>query len=397
MKPARLRIDNRRARALWLHVNDLLTPPSGDSRHAAIANTVERLGMVQLDPLAPVARAHHHILWSRHTGYRPKHFDTLMQGRRSVFEHFTHDAAILPMSLWPVWARARARRAARYARGDFGRQMPDDHVRTQILERIEAHGPVCSRDFEGKADKSKHAWMRPPHKLLLEHLWLGGQLAVTYRRRFHKYYDLVERVVPEALLEARIPEAQQTDQLCRMALARLGMATPAELQAFWDTCTRQEVDTWINDTRDAWVPVEIETIDGHWRESIAPTTIEQTLSQLDTPSPRVRILNPFDPLVRDRDRIERLFGFQFRLEIYVPAAKRQYGYYVFPVLEGDRFIGRIEVRANHEQDQLTVLNGWPEPGLRNSKSRNERLQSELQRLARLAGVSHVSEAVEPLS
>jgi len=103
----------------------------------------------------------------------------------------------------------------------------------------------------------------------------------------------------------------------------------------------------------------------------------------------VRILNPFDPLVRDRARIERLFGFAFRIEIYVPAHKRQYGYYVFPVIEGYRFIGRIEVRANKDLDQLDILGWWPEAGIRMTTHRCQRITAELARLARLANVSAV--------
>lgn len=385
MTPARLRIDNRTARRLCLHVNDLLTPPSGDACHDAIAETVTRLGMVQLDPLAPVTRAHHHIIWSRHTGYKPRQYDTLMQRRRSVFEHFTHDAAILPMSLWPYWARARERRAARYARGDFGKHMPDTSARQAMLDRIAEHGPVCSRDFEGTADKSKHAWMRPPHKLLLEHLWLQGTLAVTYRKRFHKFYDLVDRVIPQALREHEVTEVDQTDTLCRLALDRLGTASAAELQAFWDSCTRAEVDQWRESHPASWIAVSVENVDGSWREAIAPPTIEATLNELPDTSSRVRILSPFDPLCRDRDRLSRLFGFEFRLEIYVPAAKRQYGYYVFPVLQGDRFIGRIELRADKMSARLEVLNYWPETGVRESKAREQRMAAELQRLGGLVG------------
>ncbi len=388
-----IKIDNRQARRLWLSGNGLMQPPSGDSRHAAIAATVGELGMVQLDPLAPVARAHHHILWTRHSGYRPRHYDTLMQRRRSVFEHFTHDAAILPIQLWPVWARARERRAARYARGEFGRQMPDDRTREQLLERIAAKGPVSSRDFDGTADRSKHAWMRPPHKLLLEHLWLQGRLAVSHRKRFHKFYDLAERVIPEDIRNTVIPESEQTNQLCRMALDRMGMCTTGELQGFWDTCTRTEVNHWIEQSSDQWIPVTVENTDGSWQDAFAPVDIEARLEALPEGTSRVRILNPFDPAVRDRKRIERLFAFVFRIEIYVPAAKRRYGYYVFPVLQGDRFIGRIEVRADKDADCLQVLNWWPEPGTSMSRQRTQRLQAEIHRLAGLAGVS----ATVPLS
>ena len=386
-----LTIDNQTARRFWLHCQGLGRVPSGDATHAALLSTVEKLGMVQLDPLAPVARAHHHILWTRHSAYRPKHYDTLLERQRQVFEHFTHDAAILPMSLWPCWERARQRRAERHARGDFWQSSRAAPLTQAVLDRIRLDGPVCSRDFDlqatGKADKSVHAWARPPHKQVLEQLWFQGTLVVSHRRRFHKYYDLAERVIPAKWLNARMDEVAQTDKLCTLALQRLGMATTGELQRFWDTCTRKEVLDWVDQHRERWIPVRVEDARGEWHDAIAPENVESQLADLVEPPPRVRVLNPFDPLVRDRARLERLFGFSFRIEIYVPAHKRQYGYYVFPVLEAKRFIGRIEVRANRENDRLQVIGWWPEPGLRPSRARIERIDAELGRLCRLAGVS----------
>lgn len=395
---AALEINNATARRYWLHCQGLDCAPSGDASHTALLETIEQLGMVQLDPLAPVARAHHHILWTRHSAYRPRHFDTLLERQRSVFEHFTHDAAILPMSLWPCWERARTRRAERYARGDFWRSKHAEPLQETVLDRIRDQGPMCSRDFDvkatGKADKSVHAWARPPHKQVLERLWFAGTLAVSHRRRFHKHYDLAERVVPASVLKTRMSDTAQTDTLCTMALQRLGMANLGELQRFWEACTREEVQTWIQQNPKKWTTVRVEDAEGNWHEAIAPADIESRLDQLGSPPPRARILNPFDPLVRDRARLRRLFGFEFRIEIYVPANKRRYGYYVFPVIEGTRFIGRIEVRANRDADRLEILGWWPEPGVQMSRSRIERVDAELVRLARLAAVSHTASLLD---
>ncbi len=388
-----LPIDNRTARRLWLQCQGLSSPPSAEASHTALAATVERLGMVQLDPLAPLARAHHHILWTRHSAYRPKHYDTLLEGTRCVFEHFTHDAAILPMALWPYWARARARCGTRYGNSVLGKDKRKLSLRDDILARISETGPLSSRDFDvkrtGSADKSKHAWARPPHKMMLEQLWLQGHLAVSHRRRFHKFYDLAERVIPKEFLDREIPAESQTDTLCSMALERLGMATRAEIQRFWDSCTSQEVQRWLDEHRQAWTKVSVEDATGKWHEAIAPADIEVRVNELRDPPPRVRILNPFDPLVRDRARIERLFGFNFRIEIYVPVNKRQYGYYVFPVLEACRLIGRIEVRTNKECDRLDIQGWWPESGVRMPPARRDRIHAELKRLTRLAGVKEV--------
>ena len=275
-----LDLPNPLARRLWLHVQGLDAAPRARSTHDDVLGSVERLGMVQLDPLATVARAHHHILWSRHSDWRPARYDTLLERRRSVFEHFTHDAAILPMSMWPYWARARRLRAERYARGAWGSRLPPAREIEAIVDRIARDGPLCSADFDsGPADRSVHAWMRPPHKLALEHLWLEGRLAVARRRRFVKFYDRVERVVPDALRGEVRTEPEQIDFLCRAALARLGFATPGELQRFWEAVSGAEVRAWLDAHPDAWRAVRVRGADGAWRDAVAPRDVEDALDE----------------------------------------------------------------------------------------------------------------------
>ena len=395
-----LRVDNRTARRLLVSLAGLArSAPAARTRAAAeesAARAVERLGMVQLDPIRTVARAHEHILWSRDGGCRPPVFERLIETRR-VFEHFTHDAAILPMSYWPHWRRQFARRASAYERGARGRALPSAAATRAILGRIEKEGPLCSRDFDGRADRSVHAWMKKPYKLALEKLWLEGTLAVSHRRGFVKHYDLVERVVPQALLEAsrdtKADDAAEIDRLCRDALQRLGVATPGELQRFWEALSPGEVRAWIDAHRRELVDVRVEMADGRHVAMLAFADIEARLAALEQPGTRLRILNPFDPLVRDRRRLARLFGVHFRIEIYVPPEKRRYGYYVYPVLEGTRIVARTEVRAERDRDRLEVRGLWSEPGIRFGAVRRARFAAELERLARLAGVGNV---LEPL-
>ena len=171
-----LRIDNKQARRLWLKKQYMSATPCGKRGSSHFAARVEALGMVQLDSIGVLARAHHHIMWSRQSAYRTQAYDQLLQGSRSVFEHFSHDAAILPMSTYPYWQRQRTRRANAYRGAAWGREMANSKTRQQIIERIAKSGPVCSRDFskpgQTSANKSVHAWMRPAHKLALDFLWL---------------------------------------------------------------------------------------------------------------------------------------------------------------------------------------------------------------------------------
>ncbi len=217
-------------------------------------------------------------------------------------------------------------------------------------------------------------------------MWYCGELATCHRVNFTKFYDLAERVFPGDLHTLAAPDRDQVNWLCEAALDRMGFGTPGDVQRFWDAVSRDEVRDWVDRSADRLRCVEVETAAGQWVEALAPADIEDRLAALTSPTTRLRILNPFDPVIRDRTRLGRLFGFEYRVEMFVPAAKRIWGYYVFPLLEGNRFVGRIEVKADRKTSTLTVLNHWPEPGVRWSATRFDKLSAELERMRRFVGV-----------
>ncbi|MEO1221754.1 MAG: crosslink repair DNA glycosylase YcaQ family protein, partial [Pseudomonadota bacterium] len=238
-------------------------------------------------------------------------------------------------------------------------------------------------------------WDRPPHKRALEHLWYSGQLSTSHRDNFAKFYDLTERVIPESVRNTEIDDATQLDELCRGALHRMGFGSLGDIQRFWAAADSDEVRDWVDLNAAKLVPVTVETADGGSFDAFGPADIEQTLDNAPAPTTRLRILNPFDPAIRDRARLARLFGFEYRIEMFVPAAKRRWGYYVFPLLEGDRFVGRIEVRANRKEGRLEMLNLWQEPDAKWTASRQVKLQAELHRLARFVGVEAPQDGMMP--
>ncbi|MDB6177269.1 winged helix DNA-binding domain-containing protein [Paracoccus sp. Z330] len=382
----RLRIDNATARHLWLDGHGLARAPTGP---VDVAEIVRRLGFVQLDSIQIVSRAHHHILWSRNQNYREPMLDQAMSRDRALFEHFTHDASVLPMEFLPIWQR-QFRRKREYLDGaSWFKSLPSATERATIRDRIAAEGPLSTNDFDSRPRDKSHMWARPPHKLALDYMWYAGELATCHRVNFTKYYDLAERIFPKDLRSRDIPESEQIDRLCQIALDRLGFASVTELQRFWDAATRGEVQNWVG-TASGLRMVEIQSRRGDWFPAYAPPDIEDRIAGLAAPGSRVRVLNPFDPAIRDRARLDRLFGFDYRVEMFVPAAKRIWGYYVFPLLEGTRFIGRIEIKADRKRGVLNVLNFWPEPGVRWMSARLDRLNGELTRFARLAGVSELT-------
>ncbi|MFV2051472.1 winged helix-turn-helix domain-containing protein [Aliiroseovarius sp. YM-037] len=379
-----LRIANRDARRLWLHAQALSDTPTGALDLPAL---IRRLGMVQLDTIRVVSRAHHHILWSRNQNYREPMLDRLLR-QRGIFEHFTHDASVLPMKFLPMWGRQFRRKREWLDRSNWYASMPDAAGRAAIKARIAEEGALSTRDFDSAFAGDRQMWQRPPHKLGLDYMWYVGELATCHRVNFHKYYDLAERVFPDDLRQREVAEDEQLDWLCRAALARSGFATPGEVQRFWDATSAKEVKAWVDTARDL-VPVSVETAERQWTTALAPPDIEQRLGDAPAPTTRLRILSPFDPVVRDRNRALRLFGFDYRIEIFVPAAKRKWGYYVYPMLEGDRFVGRIEVKADRAAGTLTVLNYWWESKVKETPARRAKLDAELSRMARFVGVDDV--------
>lgn len=380
-----IRIDNRTARRLWLTQQGLGGAPTGALNLPSI---IARLGFVQLDSIQVVARAHHHILWSRNQNYREPMLDALLARDRGVFEHFTHDASMIPMQFLPMWRRQFRRKREQMGGAGWYKGLPDAAGRAAVKARIAAEGPLSTQAFDTKIDGPKKMWSRPPHKLALDFMWYAGELATSHRVNFTKHYDLAERVFPDHLRDVEMPDHEQVDWLCRAALDRMGFGALGDVAKFWDAVDGAEVRTWAEGAADL-ISVEVETAQGPWVKAVAPADIEDRLAALRPPTSRLRILNPFDPVIRDRARLSRLFGFEYRVEMFVPAAKRIWGYYVFPILEGDRFVGRIEVKADRANSVLNVANIWPENGVRWPTSRHDKLDAELDRMARFVGLDRV--------
>lgn len=384
-------IDNQRARRLFLDRHLLLRPGSGSGKGADLDGVLHDLGFVQVDSVNTLARAHDLILWSRRGQYRPQALEQLVAQHRTAFEHWTHDAAVIPMQFYPMWrlkfARDETRMRARWSESRReGWQIEIDTV----LQHVSDHGPACSKDFGGDAVKGSSGWWDwHPSKTALEFLWRSGRLSICHRKGFRKFYDLTERVIPPEYLNHHRTDAEIVDWAMSEALDRLGFATSGELADFFAIVSRDEAKAWCAARLAARGirEVDVEMADGSYRRSITTEALLDAASSLAEPSSRVRLMSPFDPALRDRARAERLFGFHYRIEIFVPEAKRHYGYYVFPVLQGDRVIGRID--AKRVGKTLEIRAFWPESDVRMGKGRLGALETELSRVKFLAGTNSV--------
>ena len=383
-------IPNLRARRLFLDRHALAEAPVGPASGAALAALVRRIGFVQVDSINTVARAHEMILWSRRQTFRPPALKRLIERDRSLWEHWTHDASILPVGLHGLWQH-RFRRDAQRLEANWKRWFREGYEAQfdNILNRIARDGPVGTADVgEGEVRGKGGWWDWHPSKTALEWLWRTGRLAITRRDGFAKIYDLTERVIPEAHRRP-VPAEVVTGWACRSALGQLGFATSGEIAAYWNAVSPEAARDWCREAlaRGEIIAAEVEGALGQRRKIfIFPKILEE---EPPDPPPRLRILSPFDPALRDRDRAEFLFGFHYRIEVFVPEAKRVWGYYVFPVLEGDRLVGRIDVKAFRDAGALRVKAFWPEAGVKLTKARRSKLEAELSRLAAFAGCERV--------
>jgi len=400
--PTRATVSAADARRLILQGKGLLDDPARRTTIRTVESMIRRLGFVQLDSINVVERAHHLILLSRLDGYRREHLRRLHESRRSVFEHWTHDASVLPIECFAHWRHRRERllgnpRVQKWIARMLGES--PKKILDAVLQRIEREGPLQSRDFEHEPGSSSAWWGWKPAKAALECLWWRGEVSVTARVNFQKVYDLTERAYPEHHALPAPAEEAFIDFCCREALHRLAVATPRELAEFFGALTPAEAKRWCADarTRGEIVDVSIDSADGSpSREAVALPDWErraeraaQALASLDG---RVRFLSPFDPVIRDRGRAKRLFDFDYRFEAFVPAAKRQYGYYVLPILQGERFLGRADVKLHRNRDELEFKGVWWERGVRQTKALCRAFDDAAERLATFVGAETIATA-----
>ncbi len=384
-------LSNSDARRIFLAKQGLSAPPNRALTKAGLLDLIHDLGFVQVDSIQTVERAHHQILFSRNQTYRREHLTALLEKDGALFEHWTHDASILPSAFFKYWKhKFRDEELAIVERWRKWRGEGFEASFDETYDRVVKDGAILARELKADGHVSGGWWNWHPNKTALEYFWRTGKFAIAGRSNFQKIYDLVERVIPAEFHEQEVSREEFIDWACRSALTRLGFATHGEIAAFWDLLSPDEAKAWVAQHRHELIEVMIEpALGGKPRSSWAFADFLASTDTYPEAPARIRVLSPFDPMIRDRNRTERLFGFFYRIEIFVPEPKREYGYYVFPLLEGDRLIGRIDMKADRKKGTLDVKRLWLEPRVKPSAGRLEKLDAELERLARFAGVEKI--------
>ena len=343
------------------------------AKPAEVAREIARLGVVQLDSIATVDRAHRITLSTRIGGYDEKAVSALLQ-RGDIFEYWAHEACLLPIEDYPLFKRRMEHLADEHW---WGRKRQARDVEEVVLARIREGGALPVRAFEGK---SEPIWGWKPEKRALEQLFAAGELAIAGRQGFQRLYDLPERVIPSAFLNAPTPTDDEFHRRYalravqgRGALTEAGIAEHCRFRGGARE-VRPHVDALIADGLVRRVAVD----DG------GPSVIVPADAELDGAPTGAVLLCPFDNLMWDRPFLTRLFGFTHLIEVYKREPERVYGYYVLPLLEGDRFLGRADLKADRAARTLIVKKFTPEPGVR--RKPDEPLARAAERLAVALGL-----------
>ena len=371
------------ARRIALTAQSFVPEAAAPKGVAALAKIVRRLGAVQIDSVNVLVRSHYLPVYSRCGSYAPALLErAAYDGSRALFEYWGHEASLLPVDLYPLfrWRMDRARngegtwkRLRRYATSHKA-------LVVAALEQIRERGPLGASELADCGKSKGNWWGWSQGKEILEWLFWIGDVTTARRRNFERLYDLTERVLPEHVRTATVPSPEQARrELMAVAARALGVATSRDLR-----------DYFRLPAEDAQVRVAELVEEG----TLQPVTVEgwkqQGYLHVDAACPRradvSALLSPFDSLIWERQRTERLFGFHFRLEIYTPVHKRQHGYYVLPFLCGDRLVGRVDLKANRQSSRLEVRGGSVEEGVRVEKI-VEPLVRELEQLAQWLGLA----------
>lgn len=326
------------ARSLALSAQGLdRTSPFGKGK-TGVLETIRRLSYVQLDTLAVVARAHHHTLWTRNGTYREAWLNELME-EKSIFEYWSHAAAYLPMEDF----RFSLVRKEEFRKGRSHWFQKDKKIMQYVLDRISAEGALQAKDFE--TDRKRGSWFDwKPAKIALEQLFHDGTLMVAKRNGFQKVYDLTERIVPAGTNTALPSQAEFAIHLIRNSICAHGIASFKDM-----THLRRGMQTHVTKALKKMLAdgeIEKVMVEGVAEDFFLFAGTEPVLSSKRKRPASVSFLSPFDNAIIRRDRLVKLFGYDYAIECYLPEPKRKFGYFCLPVLYNGNFVGRFDPKAD---------------------------------------------------
>jgi uncharacterized protein len=331
-----------------------------------ILDVVRDLGCLQLDPISAVARSHQIVMWSRVGQYDLAVLDQLLWTDRSLFEYWAHMASIVLTEDYPIHALFMRTYARDEATGKVSQRYQqwltaNQKLKRHILQEIKQHGPLPARVFENKNEESSgwysSGWTSGRDvSQMLDYLWTTGKIMVAGRSGIQKLWDLSERCLPAWTPREKLSEKEVVRRAVQRSLRALGVATPLHIKQHFTRRRYPHLNERLHELAAEGVIERIHVGDekGEWFIHAEDMPLLDRVERNELQIERTTLLSPFDNLICDRPRTASLFNFDFRIEIYTPQHKRQYGYYVLPILHGDRLIGRIDPKLDREHGRLHI-------------------------------------------
>jgi uncharacterized protein len=361
MAPALRTLDPALARRLALGRQHLTGQPPAAGPEA-IMSVATDLGSLQLDPISVVARSHLLVLWSRLGRYDPAEVEALLWRERRLFEYWTHAAAIVCMQDYPIHSLLMRRYPSERHRQLRDWLAANQTLRRSILRQLRANGPLPTSAIEDRAvtDWRSSGWTAGRNvDRMLDLLWTQGRILVAGRQGRQRVWDLAERVLPAWAPASRPPEREVVRLAAQRSLRALGVATARDIDRHFTAYRYPGLEGVLAALERAGrvervrVAADGGELPGPWYVHADDLPLLERLEAGDW-QPRTALLSPFDNLLINRERTQRLFGFHYRMEIYVPKAARRYGYYVLPILHGDRLVGRVDPAMDRRSGRLVV-------------------------------------------
>jgi uncharacterized protein YcaQ len=369
-------------RLLALHAQGLNGKPFGKAKKGVLA-AIEHLGYVQIDTLSVVARAHHHVLYSRLPDYKEAYLSELLEKDKAVFEYWSHAASYLPMSDY----RFSLPRKKLFAEGKSHWFEKDKKTMKYVLDRVKAEGPLQSKDFEFKRTGPGNWYEWKPAKKALEQLFMDGSLMVARRQGFQKVYDLTERVLPVGVNTKMPTEKEYIEHLIKRAVEANGVVEEKEI-SYLRKGIKEPVKSILGHLLKNGKYIEV-LIEGSGGSKFI-TSAEQLKSlEKQKLKSELHLLSPFDNFVIQRKRLERIFNFDYQIECYVPEPKRKFGYFCLPVLYGDKFIGRFDPKADRTGKTFYIKSMYFEKGFKPDDKFNEAFADSLKAFANFNGCEKI--------
>jgi len=390
-----MQVSRKAARRLMMEKQLISDFPSKVNK-GRVYETIDALGCLQIDTINVVERAHYLTLWSRLGQYDKEHLHSLAYKDRRLFEHIAHAACYIPFNDYRFYLRAMEVRREEMRAQFVRRSRADPALLDVVLKRVADEGPLSSKDFEGP--KKKGGWWNwKPAKTALEYLMRAGILLVHHRENFQKYYDLAENVIPSGVDITQPPDEERVRFFALRTLGALGLVKPPELRKYFFNWSVKL--GWTSKQLQALMDVLVAEgeVEKHSLEGEKPpyycypsdSVRLQELEEGDFGFDDVRLHIYFDNLLWNRERVEELFGFKSKLEVFLPQEERVYGYYHLPVLYGDRLVARLEPKMDRKNGVMIVRGYWLEEEFEPTEDYEEKLYVNLESFAGFHGAKEI--------